>query len=98
MARMMARPSGLLAIDRALQLGLVHRRAALDPEVAGLLVELVARPALGTVRAGPLPAAARRRHVLRRGPRPGARLARARPLLVDGARGDLLGTVLGRSL
>ena len=52
--------------DRALELGLVHRRPALDPEVLRLGVELVARAALLAVRAGALTAALRGRHVLRR--------------------------------
>src|SRR4029453_13761924 len=43
-----AAPLGLLAVDGALQLGLVHRRPALDPEVLGLGVELLARAALRT--------------------------------------------------
>src|SRR5438046_188389 len=67
--------SGLLAVDGALELVLVHRRAALDVELLGLLVELVARAALGPTGSRPLPAAARGRHVLRRRPRPLPRLA-----------------------
>ena len=69
------RRSGLLAGDRTLELLLVHRRAAVDPDLLRLVVELVARAALLPVRARPPAAAARRRHVLGRGPRAGLRLA-----------------------
>ena len=55
----------LLAVDRPLQLVLVHRRATLDAQLPGLVVELVAGAALLAVRAGAVPAAAARRHVLR---------------------------------
>src|SRR4051794_751896 len=80
-----------LAPESPLELGLVHRRATLDPDAFGLLVEvllgrLVVRVAAA---AGARGAAAQRRR------RAGARLARAGPLAVDGAGGQFLGTVLG---
>src|SRR5687767_13133312 len=87
--------SGLLPGDGALQLLLVHRRAALDAERARLGVQLVARAALGAVGARSLAAAARGRDVVRRGARSRPRLAAAGTLFVDGARRDLLGTRLG---
>src|SRR3954452_20971475 len=89
---------GLLAVDRALELRLVHRRAALDAEVLRLFVQLVARAALGPVGARPLAAAARGRHVLRRGPRPCTRLVAPGALLVDRPRRDLLGARFGGAL
>src|SRR5947209_7366147 len=80
----------LLRVDRPLELLLVHARAALDSELARLVVELVARPALRPVGPRPLPAAPAGRLVVDRRPRRGPRLAVLGALLVDGARGDLL--------
>src|SRR6202008_3574559 len=85
----------LRAVDGALQLLLVHLRAAVDAELAGLGVELVARAALGPVGARAQAAAARGGHVARRGARARARLARTGALLVHGPRGDLLGASVG---
>src|SRR5205823_2611075 len=47
----------LLRVDRPLKLLLVHARAALDSELARLVVELVARPALRPLGPRALPAA-----------------------------------------
>ena len=84
------RRSALLAIDRALQLGLVHLRAAFDAEVARLCVELIARATPGTGFAGAQPAAPPRGDVTRRGARAAARFAATGALLVDGPRRYLL--------
>ena len=84
----------LLVVDGPLQLGLVHLRAAVDAELLGLVVELVAGPAARAARARALAAAAAGGDVLRRGARGGARLAGAGALLVDRARRDLLGARL----
>src|SRR4051794_26828 len=82
----------LPAVDCALQLLLVHLRTTRDVHPLGLVVELLlGAPALAP-RARPAePAAAARRHVTRRRARALPRLALPRALLVDGARGDLLG-------
>src|ERR687898_127297 len=78
----------------ALELALVHLRAALDVLVLRLLIELVEGPPAGAlVRAQP--AAPAGGDVLRGGPGGGARLSGPRPLLVHGASRDLLGGVLG---
>ena len=53
------RASARRARDRPLELGLAHLRAPFDPEPARLLVELIARPALGAIRPGATAAAAR---------------------------------------
>src|SRR5215208_2293809 len=79
----------LPAIDRPLQLLLVHLGAAVDAHPLGLVVELLLRAALRPVRAGAKAAAAARRHVLPRRSRRGASLARAGTLLVHGASRDL---------
>ena len=86
--------SALLAVDRALQLRLVHPRAALDAELLRLVVELVARAAPRAGRAGAQAAAAARRDVLGRRRRAVRDSPRARALLVDGPRGDLLRALL----
>src|SRR5688500_9349918 len=90
--------SGLLPGDGALQLRFVHRRAPLDAERARLGVKLVARATLGAIGARSPAAAARGRHVLRRGARSRPRLVAAGTLFVDRARRDLLGTRLGCAL
>src|SRR3954469_7622346 len=91
--------AGLLpAVDRALQLLLVHARAALDAHVLGLVVELLLRASLLPVGTGAKATAAARRHVLARQARGGLRLAGAGALLVDGARGDFLGALRRRTL
>src|SRR5437763_2413216 len=91
--------AGLFApVDRALELLLVHVRAALDPELLGLVVALVARAPLLAIGPGALAAAPRRGHVIRRGARARARLAGAGALLVDRPGGDLLGASLARAL
>src|SRR3954453_6779898 len=89
---------GLLAGDRALQLVLVHRGPALDPEALGLGVELITRAALRAVGPRALAAAARGGHVPRRRARALPRLAGPGALLIDRPRGDLLGARLGTSL
>ena len=73
----------LRAGDRVLELRLVHLRAALDAELLGLVVELVAGSSLGPARAGAQAAAAARRDVLGRGARArrATRRTRARSLL-----------------
>src|SRR4051794_11739259 len=78
------------AIHSALELGLRHRRAPLDPSITGLVPELVVRsPARAFMRAeSPAP---RRREVLDRGSARGLRLAGAGPLLVHRPGGNLLG-------
>src|SRR5215208_491053 len=80
----------LTPVDGALELTLVHLRAAWHVHPPGLVVELLLCPALrpGSPRA--LPAAAARRHVLPRQPRRLFRLAGACSLLVDGSGRDLL--------
>src|SRR5215204_3480797 len=85
----------LPAIDRPLQLLLVHLGAAVDAHPLGLVVELLLRAALRSVRARALAAAAARRHVLPRRSRRGAGLARAGTLLVHGASRDFFRS-LGR--
>src|SRR5438067_10242397 len=80
----------LLRVDRPLKLLLVHARAALDSELARLVVELVARPALRPVGPRALPAALAGRLVVDRCARRPPRLPMLRALLVDRARGDLL--------
>src|SRR5689334_4994849 len=98
-SRRSLRSSALLPVDSPLELLLVHPRAAFDVQVLGLVVELVARPALLAVGARPLsPALARRLRVADRRPRTAARLAGARTLLVDRAGGDLLSRALGLAL
>src|SRR5207302_1958757 len=87
----------LLPVDRPLELGLRHLRAALDPHCAGLVVDLVARAALRPVRPRTEAAAAPGRNVLTGEPGRLLRLARPRPLLVDGAGGDLLRRALRRA-
>src|SRR4051794_3220894 len=84
------------AIHGALELGLRHRRAPLDPSITGLVPELVVRsPARAFMRAeSPAP---RRREVLDRGSARGLRLAGAGPLLVHRPGGDLLGLAGRRS-
>src|SRR5438477_13153923 len=89
--------SALLAVDRALELLLVHARAALDAELPRLVVELVAGASLRPAGPRPLAAAPAGRHVARRRPGRPARLARPRALLVDCPRGDLL-RPLGRRI
>src|SRR3954453_21506662 len=91
-------PSLLAAVDRALQLRLVHARAALDVELPRLVVELLLRAALRAVRAGAHAAAAAGGHVLAGEAGRRLRLAGTRPLLVDGARGDLLRALRRRAL
>src|SRR4029079_1727156 len=73
----------LLRVDRPPELLLVHRRPALDAELLGLVVELLARPALRPVRPGALAAAPRGGHVLRRRGRGAPRLAGEGGLIVD---------------
>src|SRR5262249_38784999 len=80
-----------LAGDGALQLGLVHARAAFDAERFGLLVELLARAPARAGFARAQPAATARRDVCGRRPRARARVAAACARLVDGPRCDLLG-------
>src|SRR4051794_29019814 len=93
------RPSALLPGDGALQLVLRHVRPTLDVELLSLVGELVAGAALRPVGAGTLsPALARRLRILDRASGSSPRLARAGALLVDRARRDLLGRVLGLSL
>src|SRR5207245_9876271 len=86
----------LAAIDRALEMGLVHLGAAGDVHPLRLVVELLLGAALRAARAGAQAAAPSGGHVLpgRAGRLLG--LARAGPLLVHGPRRDLLGA-LGRS-
>src|SRR5436190_18732063 len=99
--RAQSRPYGspsLLPVDGALQLRLVHPRAAFDAELLRLVVELVARAALRAVRARALSPALARRLVADGRARARARLAPTRALLVDRARGDLLRGVLGLAL
>src|SRR5919204_6955738 len=84
----------LTAVDRPLELRLVHARAAGDVHPLRLVVELLLRPSLGAVRAGAqAPATAGRDVARRRARRPALRLARACPLLVDGACRDLFGAL-----
>src|SRR5690242_10270945 len=79
--------------DGLLELCLGHLRPALDVLLLGLVVELVPAAALGAaVRAQP--AAPAGGHVVRRGAALLLGLPRACPLLVHGARRDLLGDVL----
>src|SRR5262245_1632674 len=74
-----------------LQLGLAHRRAALDAELLGVVVELFAGAAAGSA-AGALAAAAARGPASSGAARGRSRLPRSRLFLVHGARRDLLGT------
>ncbi|CAK7279540.1 hypothetical protein SGPA1_10318 [Streptomyces misionensis JCM 4497] len=84
-------PSALLGLQRALELVLVHVRAALDAALPRLVVQLVAGRAVGADPvARPLAAAPAGRHVLRGGAAGGLRLAGAGAFLVDGPCGDLL--------
>src|SRR6266540_1508544 len=83
-----ARP--LLGADRALELGLVHLRTALDVHLFGLVVELVARRAACATAAGAQPAPATGGNVSGRRAGARTRFATTRPFLVDGAGGDLL--------
>src|SRR5207237_7357154 len=95
---MYLREPGLLpAVHRALQLLLVHARAALDAHPLGLVVELLLRPALRPVRARAQAAALAGRHVCPRELRGLLRLAGAGPLLVHGPRSDLLRPLLRRA-
>src|SRR4029079_9103799 len=88
-----ARSVATSATDGALELRLVHLRAALDVGLGSLGVELVVGPAaLAAVRAQA--AAPLGRQVVERGPARRLALAVLRPILVDGARRDLLGGVL----
>src|SRR5581483_784855 len=66
-------------LDRPLELGLPHRRAALDAELAGLGVELVLRAALGPIRSRAEASAPAGGDV------PGRRLRRGLRLAVAGA-------------
>src|SRR5579862_2923546 len=84
--------SALAAVDCALELCLVHRRAAWDVHLPGLVVELIARPALRARSARAQTAAARRRQVPCRRARRRPRGSRPRALLVHGPCGDLLRT------
>src|SRR4051812_41859017 len=79
--------------DGALELSLVHLRPALDALLPRLVVELVAGSAAGAL-VRPEPTAPARRDVIGRRTARLLGLARASTLLVDGARGDLLGGVL----
>src|SRR6187551_1019388 len=85
----------LAPVDGALELGLVHLRAALDVHALGLVVELFLRPAAWAVRAGALASPAARRHVATRRARGCLGFAALSALLVDRACGDLL-RALGR--
>src|SRR3954453_22591812 len=90
--------AGLLpAVDRALQLLLVHARAALDAHALGLVVELLLRAALLPVGAGAEAAPAAGRDVLTGEARRLLGLPGAGTLLVDRASGDLLGLLLRRA-
>src|SRR5205807_922184 len=93
-----ARRLALAGVDGALQLRLVHARAAGNVELRRLLVELLARAALRALGARPQAAAAAGGDVPHRRSRPAARLALARALLVDRARRDLLGPGLRLAL
>src|SRR5581483_3910529 len=88
--RRLGRASARATVDRALELCLVHRRAAGDVQLPRLVVELLSRPALRARGARPQPAAPRRRDVVRRAARRRARGAGASALLVHGPRCDLL--------
>src|SRR5262249_2923370 len=81
------------ASHRALELGLGHLRAAAHVLALRLAVQLsLGSAACTTVRAES--ATATRRDVIGGRAAGGPRLARTRPLLVHGARGDLFGRVL----
>src|SRR5438309_8619108 len=80
----------LPAVDRALKLGLVHLRPALDVHALGLVVELLFRAAPLTSGAGAEPAPSAGGNVLARSARRLSRLAATRALLVDRSRSDLL--------
>src|SRR5439155_14280847 len=83
-------PAARLRVHGALELGLVHLRAALDAEAFGILVELVPGAPAASL-SGAHPAAPARGDVTDRRPRSLAGLARARPFLVHRSRRDLLG-------
>src|SRR5687767_14893286 len=88
----------LLAIDGALELRLVHLRAPVDVELAGLVEQLVLRAPLRPLGARALPAPLAGRFVLHRRPRPLPGLAGTGALLIHDACGDLLGRALGHPL
>src|SRR5919197_77415 len=82
--------AALLPVDGPLELRLVHLRAAFDVQLARLVVELLLRAPLRSVRSRSHSAAPARRNVLRRRPRSRPGLACTRALLVHSAGSDLL--------
>ncbi len=86
--------AGRSAVDRPLQLGLGHRRSALDVATFGFFVELITGPSPGTaVRS--LTTALTGRHVRTGQLRGCTSLARPSAFLVDRTGGDLFRPVLG---
>src|SRR5690606_38294556 len=81
-----------LSSQRLLQLGLVHLRTAVDALVARFVVQLLVSAA-GCAAVRTLAAAARRRHVVRRGAAAFLRFAMLRTLLVAGTCGVFLRTL-----
>ncbi len=81
------------SVEEALELGLRHLRATVDPTILRFLVELSVGPSSRSG-VGTQPAAPARGQVVHRGAtrRPG--FAGSRAFLVDGSRGDLLRRVL----
>src|SRR6476659_2307830 len=92
------RRSSTPASDGTGELGLRHLRAPLHALVLGLFVELVLRAAARALAMGAKSSPTSGRDVLAREPRRLPGLAVACALLVDRARGDLLGRVLGLPL
>src|SRR5204863_5171743 len=90
-------PTAGPCVDRPLELGLVHLRAALDAEALGVLVQLLPGPPTAPV-AGAEAAPASGRDVPDGGSGPLAGLAGAGPFLVHGPGGDLLGLGLAPAL
>ena len=97
-SKQLAEALALFRVDSPLQLRLVHARAPVHAELARLFVELIARSSPRTGFAGAQSAAAPRGDVPRGRARALLRFAAAGTLLVDRARGDLLGAFLAGAL
>src|SRR5947208_3546108 len=93
-----ARSAPAFAIDRGLELALVHVRAPADVEALRVVVELLPGPAPRARTPRALAAATARRDVARRRPRALPGLAGPRALLLHGPRRDLLRPALGSPL